>query len=170
MRSAQNTGAGGDGLRSVSRFIVPKRVMEDSLSFLREVGAKGYEGFVVWSGTVIKPGVFRFGRALVPAQRSFATPSGLLVTVDGGALFELNKAAYEAGELLGGQVHSHPTTAYHSATDDHHPLVTMVGALSVVVPDFAKYAPDDLDCWAWYRLEQYGHWESLTRSTEIAFE
>jgi hypothetical protein len=71
---------------------------------------------------------------------------------------------------LGGQIHSHPTSAYHSDTDDHFPLVTLVGALSIVIPDFALHAPDDKDDWALYRLRGYGEWAPVDENTNVIFE
>lgn len=43
---------------------------------------------------------------------------------------------YDNGQRLGAQVHSHPTRAYHSDTDDAYPIATQRGALSLV-PHFA---------------------------------
>src|SRR5207244_7264289 len=111
-----------------------------------------------------------FMTALIPEQRAVITENGLLVTVDGTALFKINKTIHAQSQILGGQVHTHPTTAYHSSTDDHFPLVTLVGALSVVLPNFARNAPDDVNDWAWYRLVDYRLWEPLTADTEVIFE
>jgi hypothetical protein len=159
-----------EGLLGVRRFVIQPAVVDDTISFLRAVGAHGYEGFVLWSGKHESPGTFRFVAALVPEQRGMVTDKGLLVTVDGEALFKINKTIHERGEILGGQVHTHPTTAYHSSTDDHYPLVTLLGALSVVLPDFARNAPADLEYWAWYRLAGYGIWEQVGKDTEVVFE
>ena|SRR5215469_1906909 len=35
------------------------------------------------------------------------------------------------------QIHTHPHEAFHSVTDDAHPIVHSVGFLSLVIPDFA---------------------------------
>jgi hypothetical protein len=95
------------------------------------------------------------------------TQNGLLVMVEGAALFQVNKSVHERGEILAAQVHSHPTAAYHSPTDDTFPLVTLVGALSVVIPDFARNAPADFDRWAWYRLSRRTRWEPASKNTSI---
>jgi proteasome lid subunit RPN8/RPN11 len=108
-----------------------------------------------------------FSTVMAPAQTAHKTRDGLMVTVDGDALFEINRTLYGRGEILAGQVHSHPADAYHSSTDDHYPLVTLTGALSVVVPDFASHAPDDINNWAWYRLISTGTWAELTRTDRI---
>jgi hypothetical protein len=158
------------GLLKVHTFIIPSSLIVETLCFLRETGQYGAEGFVLWGGVSHGEDEFRFTRSVVPKQRALTTPDGLLVVVDGSALFEVNKALYESGEILGAQIHSHPTSAYHSHTDDHYPMVTLLGALSVVVPDFARNAPDDIDTWAWYRLEKYSRWAPLTQDTKVIFE
>jgi hypothetical protein len=165
IKSPQN-----EGLLGIKRFVIQPSVMSETIKFLQQVGEQGYEGFVLWSGRAEGSITFRFTTALIPEQQAMITDNGLLVMVDGEALFKINKQVYEQQEILGGQVHSHPTSAYHSSTDDHFPLVTLLGALSVVLPDFAKNSPADVEYWAWYRLAGYGMWEAVEKDTEVVFE
>lgn len=158
------------GLLSVTTFIIARPVIEETIAFLRHVGEMAAEGFVLWGGTVEDEGVMRFSRAVIPEQQALRTPDGLLVLVEGDALFRANKLLHEGGMILGGQVHTHPTSAYHSDTDDHYPLVTLLGALSLVIPNFARNAPDDVSEWAWYRLRGYGRWCRLGEETKVRFE
>jgi hypothetical protein len=155
-------------LAAVTVFCIPRSMLTDTVSVLAEAGNAGREAFVVWGGTVSDGGTtVMFGTVITPAQTAHRTSDGLLVTVDGEALFVVNRTLYRRGELLAGQVHSHPTAAYHSDTDDHYPLVTLTGALSVVVPDFAANAPGDIARWAWYRLVGTGEWAELSRNDRI---
>lgn len=158
------------GLLAVRTFIIPSSVLGETIKFLRKVGNEGFEGFVVWGGGLANAQTFRFTTAIIPAQRASMTENGLLVTVEGRALFDVNKTLHERAQILAAQVHSHPTEAFHSSTDDEFPLVTLVGALSVVVPDFARNAPDDLDSWAWYRLSKRGKWLPPTADTQVEIE
>lgn len=158
----------GSPLAAVTRFRIPRHVLNDTLDVLREAGREGHEAFVVWGGTVSEDQTaVTFRTAMAPAQTAHKTRDGLLVTVDGAALFTINRTMYQRGEILAGQVHSHPTDAYHSGTDDHYPLVTLAGALSVVVPDFAAHAPNDIGDWAWYRLVAAGEWAQLNRADRV---
>jgi hypothetical protein len=159
-----------EGLLGVRTFFIQVDVLNKTIRFLQEVGADGYEGFVLWAGKMESPDTFRFRTALIPEQDAMMTEGGLLVVVDGEALFNINKDVHQRGEILGAQVHSHPTSAYHSSTDDQYPLVTLLGALSVVLPDFAKNAPSDMKAWAWYRLADYGIWEPAGHNTKVVFE
>jgi hypothetical protein len=157
-------------LLPITTFIVGAGVLNTSLTFLRSVGTSQSEGFVLWTGVRENLTAFRFTSALIPEQQAITTDRGLLVTVDGEALFAINKAAHARGEIVAAQVHTHPTSAFHSGTDDHYPLVTLLGALSIVIPDFAVNAPNDIDHWAWYRLFGYGHWAHVGPETEVVFE
>lgn len=158
----------GSPLAAVTTFRIPQGVLTDTLAWLREAGRQGHEAFAVWGGTLSdRQTVVTFVTVMAPAQTAHITPDGLLVTVDGDALFHVNRAMYQRGEILAGQIHTHPTGAYHSSTDDHYPLVTLTGALSVVIPDFAAHAPDDIDSWAWYRLIAEGKWAPLTSADRI---
>lgn len=158
------------GLLGVRKFVIQPDVIAETIKFLQQVGNYGYEGFVLWSGNIEDVSTFRFTTALVPEQQALITEHGLLVSVEGAALFRINKTIHERGEVLGGQVHTHPTSAYHSSTDDHYPLVTLLGALSVVLPDFARNSPGDIHHWAFYRLVGCGEWEVAAKNTEVVFE
>jgi hypothetical protein len=74
----------------------------------------------------------------VPRQRSYKTPDGLIVRVEGEALHKLNVWLYEKRQLLGVQIHAHPSAAFHSATDDAFPIVTALGGISIVAADFCR--------------------------------
>ena len=124
-------------LETVTRFIVPDAIVQHTDDRLREAGHHHAECFVLWSGIVDRQ-TFRVRTVHVPEQTAYHLAEGLCVRVDGPELHRLNVWLYEHGEQLGVQVHSHPTDAYHSETDDTYPIVTTRGALSVVVPDFAR--------------------------------
>lgn len=49
--------------------------------------------------------------------------------------FWLNLAKERLGVRV--QVHTHPRAAFHSPTDDDHPIVHTPGFLSLVIPNFA---------------------------------
>ena len=84
--------------------------------------------------------------------------------VDGPELHRLNVWLYEARQVVGVQVHSHPGAAYHSETDDAYPIATLDGSLSIVLPFFGRDGFGSTDV-AVYRLGQDG-WLELSRSPE----
>lgn len=124
-------------LETVNRFSVPKKVVSSTERSLHAAGRDGYELFVLWSGQ-LDGSQFNVRTAHVPPQTSYRLETGLCVRVDGKALHQLNVWLFESGETLGAQIHAHPTGAYHSETDDTFPIVTILGGLSLVVPDFCR--------------------------------
>lgn len=124
-------------LDKINTFAVGRQVLTATGEALREAGDDGCERFVLWTGQV-EQDVLRIRTAHVPEQRAYRTDLGLLVHVDGDALHRLNAWLYEHQETLAAQVHAHPSRAFHSETDDTYPIVTTIGGLSVVAPDFAR--------------------------------
>ena len=143
---------------STSRFIVPSDICDASDKHLREAGLDSNERFILWSGRISDNNFFV--RSMhVPKQTAYRLSSGLCVRVDADELHRLNVWLYENNERLAIQVHSHPTEAYHSETDDTYPMVTTRGGLSLVVPDFARYGVRGPGT-ALYRLSQIG-WQEI---------
>ena len=70
--------------------------------------------------------------------------------------------------MIGVQVHSHPTDAYHSETDDTYPIATLEGSLSIVLPFFGRDGWESKDI-AVYRLGRTG-WDELTQPTSHIVE
>ena len=125
-------------LERITRFSVAQEIVRGTEEQLRKAGRDGYELFVLWSGNVERDRFF-VRTQHVPKQTSYKLEGGgLCVRVDGDALHELNSWLYENREILGVQVHAHPTEAFHSDTDDTFPIVTVAGGLSVVAPDFCN--------------------------------
>lgn len=147
-------------LADVAVFSVNRMHVAETETALRSAGEEGYELFVLWSGKVLG-GAFNVHHVHVPQQKSFQTERGLLVHVDGEALHKLNVWLFEHQEMLGVQVHAHPTDAFHSETDSSYPIVTTLGGLSVVAADFASHGLFHRSS-AGYRLFRSG-WEPIRR-------
>lgn len=124
-------------LETITKFVVPAAVIRDTDDQLRAAGRSRSECFVLWSG-VRDHDSFYVRTGHVPRQTGYRFSDGLCVRVEGDELHRLNVWLFEHHELLAVQVHSHPTEAYHSETDDTYPIVTVRGGLSLVVPDFGR--------------------------------
>ena len=146
-------------LGGVQRFRVQAGAIRETEEAIRSAGQNGYELFAVWSGT--RDGdTFFVAEVHIPRQVSYKLDDGLCVTVDGPELHRLNVWLYEAQQVVGVQVHSHPAAAYHSETDDAYPIATLDGSLSIVLPFFGRdgFGSNDI---AAYRLGRDG-WIELT--------
>ena len=145
-------------LAAIKQFVVPATVVEDTDTQLRAAGRDRLETFVLWSG-VHENDTFVVRTGHVPRQTAYRLATGLCVRVEGAELHRLNLWLFEHHEQLGVQVHSHPTDAYHSETDDTYPIVAVRGGLSVVVPNFGSDGVRGEGV-AWYRLGDDG-WDEL---------
>lgn len=122
-------------LVDVTTFVVGRDVVTRTEEALQRAGHDGYELFVLWSGLIVDDR-FIVVTPHVPKQTSYRLESGLCVRVEGPELHKLNVWLFDADEMLGVQVHAHPTDAFHSDTDDAYPIVATLGGLSIVAPDF----------------------------------
>lgn len=144
---------------SIREFVVPADLCDAADSQLREAGFDGNERFILWSG-VIRDDSLIVRTLHCPKQTAYRLDSGLCVRVDSDELHRLNVWLFANTERLAVQVHSHPTEAFHSDTDDAYPMVTTLGGLSLVVPDFARRGVRGPNT-ALYRLSSRG-WEGLS--------
>ena len=147
-------------LRSIQKFRVQSDGVRKTLDAIRAAGREGYELFVVWSGAS-NGDVFDIVEVHVPRQTAYKLENGLCVRIGGSELHRLNTWLYEARQVVGVQVHSHPTDAYHSETDDTYPVATLEGSLSIVLPFFGRDGWES-DGIAAYRLIQ-GNWQEITK-------
>ncbi len=138
---------------------VPRELALETHDRLRLIGRQDLEGFALWAG-VLEDGIFIVTHVRIPEQAGLRTDDGVLVAVGSDELHRLNVWLYEEGLTLIAQIHSHPTDAYHSETDDALPIVTTLGGLSLVVPFFAR-ATFSLDDYAVYRLMPHEGWTEL---------
>jgi hypothetical protein len=145
---------------SVPVFRVPATVLVQSQDFLRERGSKQLEGTALWAGEPEEDGGVRITRLIVPAQVAESTEFGSYVELTPRAHYTLPDLLAE-GELFYARIHSHPGRAYHSSTDDANRVITQNGAISIVVPDFARATLDLARC-AIYYLEHGRGWLPLT--------
>jgi len=145
-------------------YSVPQKVIDDSRSFLYSVGLKGCEGTALWVGVHEGPNV-KITRVFIPEQICTKTRFGVAVDLTPKAHYTLTDNL-TGNERFFIRIHSHPGRAYHSPRDNENPILSHRGALSIVVPDFAKRPIVLADC-AVYRLEQGHGWQALS-SSEIS--
>jgi hypothetical protein len=156
-------------LLGILQFLIPRAVVQESLQAIRDAARHQDEAFVALAG-VAEGEAFRFRHVIVPRQTAHKTPDGLLVTIDGQALFELNRECYQRQEILAGQIHAHPDSAYHSPADDHLAIVVIAGGISIVVPDFAGAGLDGVDCWVCFQLQLDGSWAPVPAEVSVHIE
>lgn len=147
------------GLLGINSIQVPQQAIDATVNFLRHRGTMGLEAFSLWAGTA-DGNIFKVQANIVPAQEGHVTDDGVAVSVGPAELHRLNVWLYENKMTLIAQIHSHPTEAYHSETDDTYPIATTVGCLSIVIPNFARQ-PFSIGRCAIYRLDECKQWSYL---------
>lgn len=149
--------------QNIQSVKLPSDILSQTRDLLRKAGTRREEAFVLWAGYFESVATFSITSAIYPEQKSIRSSAGIGVYVDGNELFKINKWLYENKRVLLGQIHSHPTHAFHSGTDDTFPMVTAIGQFSVVVPFFAREPLLDLSNCAVYRLAQSSRWAAVSK-------
>lgn len=142
-------------LTAVTDLSVASARAVETQRHLRSTGRHGLEGMALWAG-VVEGSAAKIIEVIIPQQDGLRTEHGLAVTVPGPELHRINVHLFKNKLRLIAQVHSHPTEAYHSDTDDRYAIATALGSFSIVVPDFAT-GPFDINDFATYRLLK-GRW------------
>jgi hypothetical protein len=122
---------------SLCHFTVPRQVLADTRAMLAEPGERGLEAIVVWIGRPSDDEHAEVLWAARPSQVAYRSEEGLAVEVRPDDLLDLISSLPEGTAILA-RVHTHPGEAYHSALDDTNMLISHQGAVSIVVPDFAR--------------------------------
>jgi len=148
-----------NGFQGIKRVLLPREIALEGHRFLRLAGEQHSEGIALWAGYADGT-TFLVTDLLIPKQTGIRREDGICAVVEGSELRRIGLELYKAGRQLFAQIHSHPTEAYHSSTDDEYAIVNTMGGLSLVVPDFAV-RPFNLDEYATYRLSEKGAWDEL---------
>ncbi len=149
-------------LADVTELRVPLQVIIDGYEFMRSAGRMRLEGMVLWAGNQ-RDTIFTVTELIVPKQKGLSTADGVCAIVDANELARLNMHLYRNSLELVAQVHTHPTEAYHSSTDDEYAIATTIGCFSIVVPNFAVINYALAQC-AVYRLNVGAKWMEVDES------
>lgn len=148
------------GYFNIEKITIPRQCLEEAYKHMRQAGHEGLEGVALFAGKE-EGNAFKINSTIVPKQKAMSMEEGLLYAVDGDELHRINVWLYENKMSLISQIHSHPSKAYHSSTDDAYPIVATIGGISIVVPDFASRAID-ISNWAVFRLSLKNEWVELS--------
>lgn len=105
-----------------------------TLGHLREAGDHHQECVVLWLGRPSEQGI-EVVDVYRPEQRAAAD----MFHIPPDSMAALRATLRRDRVMVAAQVHSHPHEAFHSRADDRWAIVRHVGALSLVVPEFAAH-------------------------------
>jgi hypothetical protein len=118
-------------------YVIPRQVLDDTRQLLAPSRRNQVEGVVVWWGRMLHGDLARVETAFRPRQRARRSAWGLSVEVPREGITEMISLVPSGVSVLV-RLHTHGTVAYHSDTDDHNMLIAHQGAISVVIPFFAR--------------------------------
>jgi hypothetical protein len=127
-------------------------VLRDTLTTLRSCGGDRHECVVYWAGPRDDPGLV--DEVLHPRHRAAIGSYEL----ESSWVTECWISLTHDRRMLKAQLHTHPGSAYHSATDDRYPIVHTPGFLSIVLPLFAAAGLAGVCA---YELRPDGGWVEL---------
>lgn len=151
----------------MNKICVPIRIVEETLTVLREAGTRDSEAVLLWLGRS-ELDTIQVLEGYMPEQEAdhdyFRIPPK--------AMSDLLTHLGQTRTFVAAQVHSHPEEAFHSCADDKWAIVRHESALSLVVPFFAADTTplNYLDKIAAFELSTKNRWEELSathRSTLI---
>ena len=151
-------------LEMFDQFALKRSVYDQTIRYLRGAGHYGVECIVVWAGAPVDD-YFVIDTVYCPRQSASAVGAH----VESEHVDEMYEHMYRNGRIAVAQVHSHPGEAFHSETDDDVSIVARLGALSLVVPEFAFDDAADIKHWAGFRLDNSG-WKGFSPHELITLE
>lgn len=145
-----------------SLLTVGRAALAETLNVLQAAG--DCECVVLWLASS-EQGVFTVKEVYRPPQRAsqdyFEIPrAGMVSIMDRLRTRSLSVAV---------QIHTHPGRAFHSAADERWAIVRHVGALSIVIPYFARHTTAEhfFDESAVFRMDPRGQWQEITTLEEV---
>jgi hypothetical protein len=155
------------GFLDIKVLQLPRSSAQEAIDWLYRAGTQSVEGVALFAG-VRKGDTFIIKRTIIPEQSAGNIEGGLIYVVGGEELHRIGLELFDAGLQIFAQIHSHPGAAYHSDTDDAYPIVTVIGGLSMVVPNFAR-GGIKLSSWAVYRLLPGMRWTEMNLNEKENF-
>ena len=141
---------------------VPAAILISTFDVLRECGCARYECVLYWTGPVAAPEVVD-GLDHPIHRRSFG---GYEIETSWLTSYWFRLAREQRS--IRAQVHTHPGSAFHSGTDDHWPVVSVPGFVSIVIPNFAAGPVYLRDSWVGL-VDTDGCWAEVMAETAIEF-
>ena len=155
------------GFLDIEHVQLPRSCAQAAINWLYKAGNQQVEGVALFAG-IRNGSKFIITRTIIPAQKAGDVEGGLIYVVGGEELHRISLELFDNDLQLFAQIHSHPGMAYHSETDDAYPIVTVVGGISIVVPNFARGGVNIAE-WAVYRLLPETGWTGLKTDEKMHY-
>jgi hypothetical protein len=118
---------------NIRPVVVAQRIVVRTIEELRRGGRARTERFVLWLARKTQTEVI----VCEPYVPDYEASSDYF-RIGRPAMARLMEHLRENELMIGAQLHTHPGKAFHSQADDRWAIVRHVGALSIVLPSFAR--------------------------------
>lgn len=152
--------------RNIQRFELARSGLERTMEALRIPGRDGLESVAFLAGHATSPRSVVIDCFIMPRQVPLKSFFSVSVTVTRDEIANVGVFLEAKQRFLFATIHTHPSSAYHSDTDDDAPLLRFDGALSIVLPDFASAPAGRLEHAAMYRHD--GGWKEVSEEDRPA--
>jgi hypothetical protein len=142
----------------VEKIAIPRKILNRTWRYLSKRGKIQLEGVAYWTGSADSSGG-AIKHVIFP--KSYEEESNIHLEISDFEVMRLTQKIQDFDEFLLARVHSHPTAAYHSPSDDRGCLSGRIGMISIVIPDFAKSSPDITKAAIYERLS-VGTWRQIS--------
>ena len=149
----------------IETFIIKKSIFKKSIAELQRIGLDNKEGIVYWIGD-LKENVVKITDVIFAANYSGFENYTCYAKVPLTSSFEIAKTIRKSKKILFMQVHSHPGKAFHSITDDKHPITHRIGLISIVVPYFGSGVIDLSTCEI-YEYKGNSNWDKIIDNEKL---
>lgn len=123
---------------SIRKLFVPRNALAATIDELSQRGQARTERVALW---LAGAGNAEIKVAEIYVPQYSASPD--YFEIPRPAMAKLLQHLGDRGFMIGAQLHTHPLEAFHSRADDKWAIVRHVGALSIVLPHFAKTVTSD---------------------------
>ena len=145
---------------------LPASVFTSTIRRLALAGSENRESAAYWIGT--RGGPEKTVESVVFADDYPDFQSGMFFAKSPmRTAFLIGKEIHHRGGALIAQIHTHPSEAFHSDTDNLHPISHRPGFLSVVVPSFGRDVRSIQDCRT-YVYHGTGRWSEVSSDAEFS--
>ena len=135
-------------------YSLPRTMLDETFAHFRACGRGERECQSLWLSSWVTPGAL----ARVVHSKHVAHEGGYVVDDAWLNEFWLMLADLNMGVRV--QVHTHPGAAFHSPSDDAHPIIHRTGFLSLVIPNFAM-GPVGFDDAYLTEIQADGRWKEV---------
>lgn len=144
-------------------YRVPISVVDATLSHVQAYGEQGREAICFWIGKYEPP---------TASVRTIWIPrfecSAVSYDVDPLEMLRLRQELDSSAEVLLAQIHSHPSSAFHSRRDDANSASPWPGFVSIVVPDCGFLSVPFFDAVAIFEHITGTQWKPITRDERLS--